>query len=674
MAIKTRFTLVDNISNKIMNMINKVNELSGSMTDLEDVSNTTSNSLASVSKTSRMYNSSMNTLTDEINNSNQSMNRINETAQKTDMSFSRMMQTVTGLYIAFKGLQSFFNFSDKIMNIDARLNLITNGEEEASNLKNNIRNVAKTLGADFNEFADQVIKIKQLTGRTFSSNGEALRFSELLAKSFKISGTNAQQASAALYQLTQALGSGALQGDEFRSIKENAPLLVESIANAMNVSKAELKKLGAEGKITAEVIKKAVFESATDIENKFEQMSRTWGQLFNIIKTKFTEVADSFFKVFNTIAGNIVITGIINDVMVLVGVFLTAGSKILSVTLMILEALEPLKYLIYGILLAFIAYNSVIAIHALVIAGVSKAISAWVIIQKILNGQISIMNALLNLNPIGLMIGVIIAFIAILQSGISMFNKFTGATKTLLGVIVGSIYAAFSIIGNIFIGIINIVINVINTLVTGGSTIAEALYNIFVSPVSTIKNYVISVINFVLEGVKKLLSIADKVARTNLASSVENLQERLADKQVYTKGMVKWSKNAPKLGELGYFNVKNAWNKGNSVGDDMQSKLSNMFSDDSKNLLKDMDSKLGNIDNNTEKGADSTKEFVEDLKLLSDMAHREYIAEITTPTINIEIKNDNHINTEEDKQDFIKTLTEQVSLAVLGGARKGIIR
>ncbi|MDC4459556.1 hypothetical protein NQ652_17960 [Acinetobacter baumannii] len=99
-----------------------------------------------------------------------------------------------------------------------------------------------------------------------------------------------------------------------------------------------------------------------------------------------------------------------------------------------------------------------------------------------------------------------------------------------------------------------------------------------------------------------------------------------------------------------------------------------MFSDDSKNLLKDMDSKLGNIDNNTEKGADSTKEFVEDLKLLSDMAHREYIAEITTPTINIEIKNDNHINTEEDKQDFIKTLTEQVSLAVLGGARKGIIR
>lgn len=701
MAITTTFSLIDNVSNKIGTIINSVNNLGRTMSNLNSVADSASNALSTVGNVSNNYNATMNQLNQQvihvtqnftqmntqIINNQQSMEKMDNAAKKTKNTFQNMIQTVTGLYIAFKGMQSFFNFSDKIMNIDARLNLITNSEAESKKLKSSIMAVANGLGADFTEFSDQVIKIKQLTGDTFSSNGEALKFSELLSKSFKIAGTDAQQSSAALYQLTQALGSGALQGDEFRSIRENAPMLVDAIAKTMNVSKGELKKLGAEGKITADVIKTAVFNSSGEIETKFAQMPTTWGQMFNILKNKLIIISELFFKVFNSIASNSTVVGIFNDLFVGIGVVLGAFSYLLKAVIVIIDILEPFKYLIYSIVGAFVAYNVVVGISTAYTAALASVtgiltgvLTTWSIIQQVLNGELTIMNALLNLNPIGLIIAAVVVFIGVLQTAISVFNKYTGSTKTLLGVIVGSVYAAFAIVGNVAIGLVNLIIRGVNKVIQVGAVVGEAVYNMFVSPMNAIRNYVISVINFMLGGIKKLLSVADKVAGTNLAGSIGKLQDNLEGKKVYTKGMVNWSSNAPKISELGYMSISNAWAKGNKVGDGWQGKIGEMFNPSTKNssnptnnTLSEMNDKLGNIDNNTEQGAQKTSEFVEDLKLLRDMAHREYIAQVSAPNINIEINNDNHINTDADKEDFIETLTNKLSLAIGSTAMKGVV-
>lgn len=744
MAITTTFTLVDNVTSKIDTIINRVSALGQTILTLDSTSDGVSSSLSNIKRVSQGNNATMGQLNQKISSATQSFLQMNlqmessldksskvtkgigqvnsslkqllDQTRITNDKFEKLMtnmatpkvqpsqamptwfdnlktkinssiQSLTGLYIAFKGMQSFFNFSDKIINIDARLNLITNSDAESKKLKSSIMAVANELGADFTEFSDQVIKIKQLTGDTFSSNGEALKFSELLSKSFKIAGTDAQQSSAALYQLTQALGSGALQGDEFRSIRENAPLLVDAIAKTMHVSKGELKKLGAEGKITAGVIKAAVFNSAEEIETKFAQMPTTWGQMFNILKNKLIIISELFFKVFNSIASNSTVVGIFNDLFVGISVVLGAFSYLLKAVIVIIDILEPFKYLIYSIVGAFVAYNVVVGISTAYTAALasetgilSAVLTTWSIIQQVLNGELTIMNALLNLNPIGLIIAAVVVFIGVLQTAIYAFNKFTGGTKTLLGVIVGSIYAAFGIICNIVIASINVLINGLNKVIKVGAIVAEAIYNMFISPMDSIKNYIISSVNFALGGIKKLVSVADKIVGTNMANSISKVQSNLENKKFYAKGMINLTSNTPQISNLQYMDVGAKWKAGNKLGDSLQHKMTNLFPQNGTNELSDFNNKLGNIDKNldkidknTDRGANKTEEFVEDLKLLRDMAHREYIAEVTAPTVHIQINNDNHINTEQDKEDFIKTLTDKIGLAIGSTAVKGVI-
>lgn len=744
MAITTTFTLVDNVTSKINTIINRVSALGQTMLTLDSTSDGVSSSLSNIKRVSQGNNATLGQLNQKISSATQSFLQMNlqmessldksskvtkgigqvnsslkqllDQTKITNDKFEKLMtnmakpkvqpsqamptwfdnlktkinssiQSLTGLYIAFKGMQSFFNFSDKIINIDARLNLITNSDAESKKLKSSIMAVANELGADFTEFSDQVIKIKQLTGDTFNSNGEALKFSELLSKSFKIAGTDAQQSSAALYQLTQALGSGALQGDEFRSIRENAPMLVDAIAKTMNVSKGELKKLGAEGKITAGVIKAAVFNSAEEIETKFAQMPTTWGQMFNILKNKLIIISELFFKVFNSIASNSTVVGIFNDLFVGISVVLGAFSYLLKAVIVIIDILEPFKYLIYSIVGAFVAYNVVVGISAAYTAALASEtgilagiLTTWSIIQQVLNGELTIMNALLNLNPIGLIIAAVVIFIGVLQTAIYAFNKFTGGTKTLLGVIVGSIYAAFGIICNIVIGSINALINGLNKIIKVGAIVAEAIYNMFISPMDSIKNYIINSVNFALGGIKKLVSIADKIVGTNMANSISKVQSNLENKKFYAKGMINLTSNTPQIPNLQYMDVGAKWKAGNKLGESLQHKMTNLFPQNGTNELSDFNNKLGNIDKNldkidknTDRGANKTEEFVEDLKLLRDMAHREYIAEVTAPTIQIQINNDNHINTDQDKEDFIKTLTDKIGLAIGSTAVKGVI-
>ena len=112
------------------------------------------------------------------------------------------------------------------------------------------------------------------------NDAEAVKFTSTLDKAFKVSGTSAGEASAAMYQLNQAMTAGKLQGDEFRSVMENAPILAQKIAESIGVSMAQLKKLGSEGKITSDVIKKAVLGSADDIEAKYNQMPLTFGKVW----------------------------------------------------------------------------------------------------------------------------------------------------------------------------------------------------------------------------------------------------------------------------------------------------------------------------------------------------------------------------------------------------------
>nr|WP_314113366.1 tape measure protein [uncultured Leptotrichia sp.]DAS50233.1 MAG TPA: Tail tape measure [Caudoviricetes sp.] len=159
---------------------------------------------------------------------------------------------------------------------NSRLGMVTN---DVAGLKQKTFTASQQSGADYGQQLDSIAKLKMLTKGLFN-DAEAVKFTSTLDKAFKVSGTSAGEASAAMYQLNQAMTSGKLQGDEFRSVMENAPILAQKIAESMGVSMAQLKKLGSEGKITSDVIKKAVLGSADDIEAKYNQMPLTFGKVW----------------------------------------------------------------------------------------------------------------------------------------------------------------------------------------------------------------------------------------------------------------------------------------------------------------------------------------------------------------------------------------------------------
>ena len=183
-----------------------------------------------------------------------------------------MIGGITG-GLSFAGLAK---ASDENSLRNSRLKMVTN---DVGGLKQKTFAAAQSSGADYGAQLDSIAKLKMLTNGLFNDN-EAVKFTSTLDKAFKVSGTSAEEAKSAMFQLNQAMTSGKLQGDEFRSVMENAPILAQKIAESMGVSMGELKKLGSEGKITSDVIKNAVLGSAGEIESKYKDMPLTFGKVW----------------------------------------------------------------------------------------------------------------------------------------------------------------------------------------------------------------------------------------------------------------------------------------------------------------------------------------------------------------------------------------------------------
>lgn len=174
--------------------------------------------------------------------------------------------------------------ADSFISTDARLNNINDGLQTQAELQEKIYNSAQRSRGLYTETADAVAKLNLLSGDTFKTNDEAIAFAEIMNKAFTVSGADTSEMSAAMRQMTQALASGRLQGDEFVSIRENAPLIAQAIQDYMGVTAAEMKELSSEGAITADIIKNAVFGAGAEIDSLFENMPYTFEQSMDRIK------------------------------------------------------------------------------------------------------------------------------------------------------------------------------------------------------------------------------------------------------------------------------------------------------------------------------------------------------------------------------------------------------
>lgn len=216
--------------------------------------------------------------------------------------FSRAMNPLTelvaGVYLlksAIDEVGRLTTLGDNLMLNQARLNIVNDGLRTQEELSKAIYESAQRSRADYLATSRVIGRMGILAGQAFNNNDELIAFTELVNKAFLVGGNTQQEQRAAMYQLTQAMASGRLQGDEMRTIRESAPLLKKAIQNYMGLDDAAFKEAQKNGEITAEVIKNAVFASSDEIQNKFNEIPITFSQAMTMAgNSLLTNMEDIF--------------------------------------------------------------------------------------------------------------------------------------------------------------------------------------------------------------------------------------------------------------------------------------------------------------------------------------------------------------------------------------------
>ena len=282
------------------------------------------------------------------------------------------------------------NLSDQMAQIRSRINLINDGSQTTVEIMDKIYAASQRSRGGYLEMADSVAKLNMLAKDAFSSNDEAIFFVEQLNKQFKISGASVEEATSAMYQLTQAMASGKLQGDEFRSIMENAPMLAQSIAQEMGMSVGQLKELSSQGLITADIIKNALYGSAEETNQKFAEIPMTFADIGQSIQNQFIQAftpvleqlasitsSGEFMAAFEGVGIAIrsvaavaqvsigLISAAFNSMKVVVS---TVGNIVKSFAVLVSTAMPPVAAAIIGVTAAFIAQRAIVAAHSTILA------------------------------------------------------------------------------------------------------------------------------------------------------------------------------------------------------------------------------------------------------------------------------------------------------------------
>lgn len=372
-------------------------------------------------------------------------------------------------YLSFKGIQSGLQAADSFVTTQARLGLIVDEGQTAADLQNAIFAAAQRSAADLNAMTDSVARLGLLAKDVFGSSSEIVAFAETIQKAFAVSGASMAEQQAAMYQLSQAMAAGKLQGDEFRSIMENAPMVADAIARYMGVSKGELRELSSEGKITADIIKNAIFQAAEDINKMFAEMPLTFGAAFQQLKNHAFMAFESVFRRLNEWLNSAqgtamlqTLTNAINVAAVAVDWFVQGlqfafsaaqqGFTILIQTAqnlgIILAGLSPL---ILGAAGAWLTYLAI-----------TKAVVMWLRIKELAIKAVELaqkaLNFVLSMNPILRIITLIAGVVAATLTWIEVSQGLKKAFSDAFGFVVDAAEKAV----NAIIGFINGAIRAIN--------------------------------------------------------------------------------------------------------------------------------------------------------------------------------------------------------------------
>ena len=602
-------------------------------------------------------------------------------------------------YVSIQSVGKALNISDELVQTTSRLNMMNDGVQATAELVNMVYAAAQDARGSFSQMADVVARFGNNAKDAFSSSEEVVAFADLIQKQMTIAGASTQEAANAELQLSQALGSGVLRGDELNSIFEQAPNLIQNIADYLDVPIGKIREMAADGELSADVVKAAIFSAADDINSKFNEMPMTWGQMWqsmqNTALIAFQPVLQRLNDLANSEAFQTFIQGAIEAMATLANILLNVFEVAASVGAFIGDNWSIIAPIIYGVIAALGAYLAIMGIVNAITA-ISAAIDATkAAADALAAGQTFLwtvrqygLNAALAACPITWIIVLIIALIAIIFAVCNAIAKMTGIANSGFGVITGGVNVVIQFFKNLGLTVANIALGIGNAIAALASNMMTAFHNAICNVQSWFYNLLstaLSVIEGICAALNKLpfvefdysgiSSAADDYA-AKASEAAGNKEDYQSISDAFNEGFTTfdafqdgWASDA--------FNAGAAW--GDGIADKVSNfSLSDVFGQTDIPNVGDYTSgfndaiansgvgdSIGNIDDNTGKIKDSLEVSEEDLKYLRDIAEQEAINRFTTAEINVDMSGmQNTVNSGDDIDGFMTKLTDSVNEAV----------
>lgn len=602
-------------------------------------------------------------------------------------------------YVSIQTVGKALNISDELVQTTSRLNMMNDGVQTTAELVNMVYAAAQDARGSFSQMADVVARFGNNAKDAFSSSEEVVAFADLIQKQMTIAGASTQEAANAELQLSQALGSGVLRGDELNSIFEQAPNLIQNIADYLDVPIGKIREMAADGELSADVVKAAIFSAADDINSKFNEMPMTWGQMWqsmqNTALIAFQPVLQRLNDLANSEAFQTFIQGAIEAMATLANILLNVFDLAVSIGTFIGDNWSIIAPIVYGIVAALTAYIAISAIVAAINGVMAIAEGVKAAAQMMATGATFAetaaqqgLNAALMACPLTWIIMLILALIVVIFAVCNAIAKMTGIANSGFGVITGGVNVVIQFFKNLGLTVANIALGIGNAIAALASNMMTAFHNAICSVQSWFYNLLstaLSVIEGICSALNKLpfvefdysgiSSAADDYA-AKASEAAGNKEDYQSISDAFNEGFTTfdafqdgWASDA--------FNAGAAW--GDGIADKVSNfSLSDVFGQTDIPNVGDYTSgfndaiansgvgdSIGNIDDNTGKIKDSLDVTEEDLKYLRDIAEQEAINRFTTAEINVDMSGmQNTVNSGDDIDGFMTKLTDSVNEAV----------
>lgn len=582
-----------------------------------------------------------NRLTPPIERSTNAMNGLERSAKK-----------LLSTYIGIESLKRIVMASDELTQITARLNLMNDGLQSTSDLEDQIMASANRARALFLTQADIVAKLGQRAKGAFSSNAETIQFAENLSKQFVIAGASQQEMASASLQLTQALGSGVLRGEELNAVFESAPNVIQTIADYLGVPIGQIRNMASEGQITADIVKNAMLGATEEINQQFDNIPMTWSQVWTMFCNKVIQVTQPLLNLINLLA---------QHWDVLEPIILGAGAALLwylAATKGIIVA-QSIGTAISGL---FYGAQALLSLGFGVLTGNTAAASAAVLM----------FNSALYACPLTWIIMAIVAIIAILYVVVAVINKVKGTSISATGIIVGALAAAGAFLWNVIASVANFFIGSFVAVWNFLAGFANFFANFLRDPIGAAAHLVAGFAKTVLNLLSALAQAIDTIFGSNLVGSIDGWIDKV-DQWADSKGNGKYKDEVDKINASDYYIKRQSYsgaykwgyNKGSNLfggGNDSTSKLANIAG------LDKIAGDTGKTAGNTAKIADSLDITNEKLKYIRDFAEEKAIHRYTANTIKVEMVNNNNISSDEDIDGIMTKLKTKLEEELASGA------